>query len=196
MTPPTFGQCTTCITLHCRPAPSPALQTQGRHRAKLEPGKIGPRASESPSTPLKTPFCLPHPDTHPRTHAPLSTFKDRTVSKPSSRTLGHSAVNSWRRPWKPSSSHTAIYRRESVGPASEPGAEGRISPRDSGWGGAGQGRWGLQTQMPGGQPGKEGRARESDSGPEHRAASARRHLLLPRGNAGKRSNFSRHYIRT
>lgn len=42
------------------------------------------------------------------THAPLSTLRERTVSKPNSITLQHSEVNSWRRPWKHSSSKTII----------------------------------------------------------------------------------------
>lgn len=44
------------------------------------------------------------------THAPLSTLRDRTVSKPNSITLQHSEVNSWRRPWKHSSSNTMIWK--------------------------------------------------------------------------------------
>lgn len=44
------------------------------------------------------------------THAPLSTLRERTVSKPNSITLQHSEVNSWRRPWKHSSSKTMICR--------------------------------------------------------------------------------------
>lgn len=43
------------------------------------------------------------------THAPLSTLRDRTVSKQNSITLLHSEVNSWRRPWKHSSSKTMIW---------------------------------------------------------------------------------------
>lgn len=46
------------------------------------------------------------------TYAPLSTLRDLTVSKPNSITLQHSEVNSWRRPWKHSSSKTMIYPKK------------------------------------------------------------------------------------
>lgn len=48
------------------------------------------------------------------THAPLSTLRERTVSKPNSITLQHSEVNSWRRPWKHSSSKTIIWGKNKM----------------------------------------------------------------------------------
>lgn len=106
--------------------PNSALQYRqslGRHMATALLSRFFPIPTPTPPPPLgiQTPhqhLVLPPPPA-PGTHAPLSTLSDRTVSKPSSSTLGHSAVNSCRLPWKPSSSHTTTCTQRRQRPKSE-----------------------------------------------------------------------------